>query len=111
MAITGPVPLPGTGMEGLMSGAASTQNIIDSMMKNRLVPYQIQQMAAEAQQATMRANLLNYLLGGPPNAFAAGGTNGTNGTNVPTGMTSVPNGMTNVPTGSVNVPNGMGGSA
>jgi hypothetical protein len=64
MAVTSPIPLPQSGMDALMSGATNSQSIIDSLMNNKLIPYKAAEMQAKANQAQMRSNLINYLLGG-----------------------------------------------
>lgn len=68
MAITGPIPLPQTGMQALLGSAGTTQNILNNLMANRranqLMPAQLQQYqdvhqkASLANEEAQRQNLL-----------------------------------------------------
>lgn len=56
MAITGPIPLPESGADAFMKGATTSQSIIDSLIKNKLNPYQIQLLQGQAQEAQAKGN-------------------------------------------------------
>lgn len=51
------IPLPGPPGEAFMKGAANTQNILDSIMKNSLNPSQMRLNEAQAKQAEAKSTL------------------------------------------------------
>lgn len=78
MAITGPIPLPQNGMDAFLEGATKSQAIFDSMMQNKLRPYQMSLMSAQAQEAqgkageaNMWSQILNGYFGGSGNHISS----------------------------------------
>lgn len=85
MAVTAPIPLPQTGMDALMGSAAGTQSMINSIMQNRLVPYQAAELQGKAAESQMMANLINQVLGGTGTASAPGLAGGATDTSTASG--------------------------
>lgn len=50
-----PIPMPMNGMDAFMSGMQSSQAMFDSMMKNKMTPYQIELLKAQALEAQGKA--------------------------------------------------------
>jgi hypothetical protein len=81
MPITGPIPLPNVGIDAFWQGANNTQNMINSIMKNKydqsmlgvnqarqeynkaILPYLIQQYQTNARKAKLQEDLYNYAFG------------------------------------------------
>jgi hypothetical protein len=127
MAITAPIPLPQSGMDSFWSGMNNTQNMINSMLQNKLHPYQVELLKAKAEEArnstankAFMSNILQQLMGGgssggapdssltnqsPQGTFPASGAVGGNGQqmgnavdeNAPTSMSQAPSNAPNAP--------------
>jgi len=65
MAITGPIPLPQSGMDAFLKGLTDTQNVMNSRntnARNQLFqPYQLELLKAQSQQAAAKALQSNML--------------------------------------------------
>jgi hypothetical protein len=72
MPITGAIPLPESGGDAFFGGAKDMQSMMDSKMRNKLVPYQIEEMQGAAAKSQMLAKLIQKAMGG------GGGSGGAN---------------------------------
>lgn len=62
-----PIPMPQNPMDAFLGAMATSQSMFDSMMKNKLTPYQAQLYKAQAEEAQGKAaqsNMLAHLING-----------------------------------------------
>jgi len=79
MPIGPSIPTPMSGGDAFLQGAAGSQGIFDSLMKNKLVPAEIDLKRAQAMKSNMIARLINDVMGG--NAMGDESSSGTSSSN------------------------------
>ncbi len=79
------IPMPQNGMDAFLTGMTQSQSIFDSLMKNRMSPYQIRLLEAQTKEAEAKANAMPAQMKIMQQFMGTSGGNNDNltGTNTP----------------------------